>query len=302
MSTTTASVQRARVAWLARARDYVELSKPRIGLLVLITVAVSYRVACSDRPDFFLLANVLTGTILVACSACASNQWLERRRDALMARTARRPLPSARLRGSEAMVFAALTATLGSGYLLLTAGWRTMSWAVLTWFVYIGVYTPLKPRTSWNTAVGAVAGAMPVLIGWSAAGDRFDLRCASLLLMLFFWQFPHFMAIAWVYRSQYASAGMRMLPVVDPTGRRAGLHAVLAAAALVPVSLVPAAYLPGTRSAVYALMALALSAAQLGFALGFGRRLSDAAARRLLRCSLVYLPTLLLALLLVSSR
>lgn len=302
MSVTTAAVQQSRAGWMVRVIDYVELSKPRIGMLVLIAVAVAYRAACNGQMDLWVLVRVLLGTFLVACSASAVNQWLERRRDALMVRTANRPLPASRLSVAEAVAFAVLTALLGAGYLWIAVGGQTAALAVLTWVLYVGVYTPLKVYTPWNTVVGAAVGAMPVLIGWSAGGSTGDLRLALLYLIVFFWQFPHFMAIAWMYRKQYALAGMPMFPVVDPSGRRAAIHAVLGAVALVPISVVLAFYVPGVGGLWYGLAACALSVGQLGVALVFGWRRDDDWARRLLRASLIYLPTLLLLLLLVPWR
>ncbi|MFV1965139.1 MAG: heme o synthase [Pirellulaceae bacterium] len=299
MSTTTVTAPRDRMGWLARISDYVELSKPRIAFLVLITVAVAYWMACWGQPDLLLLGQLLAGTLLVACSASSLNQWLERRRDALMERTANRPLPSARMSAIEAVGFAVITLVLGASILLRAVGWQPLAWAVLTWILYVAAYTPLKSRTSLNTAVGAVGGAMPVFIGWSAAGGVYDLRVASLYLILFLWQFPHFMAIAWMYRKQYARAGMKMLPVVDPTGRRTGLNVLFAALVLIPVSLVPAAFLPGINAALYAVAVLALGLLQLAFACAFVVRLNDLTARRLLRVTLVYLPTLLLLLVVI---
>lgn len=296
MSTSSVSIPRerdTRIAWLT---DYVELSKPRIGFMVLITVAVSYWVACWGRPDVLTLGGVLLGTLLVASSASALNQWLEWRRDALMDRTASRPLPTARLGTRETWAFATVTLLLGSGQLLLVCGPQPLAWALLSWLLYVAVYTPVKAWTPLNTAVGALSGAMPTLIGWSAAGAPYDLCAVSLYLTLFFWQFPHFMAIAWMYRRQYAKAGMRMWSVVDPSGLRAGFHAVLAAAALLPVTIIPAAGLPGAGKFWYVSAALLLGVGQLACALAFFARLDDHSARRLLRASLLYLPTLLLLL------
>lgn len=299
MSTTTVSTPRDRMNWLARIRDYAELSKPRIAFLVLITVGVAYWMASWGQPDFLVLGKLLVGTLFVACSASSLNQWLERRRDALMERTATRPLPSARMSAVEAVGFATITLVAGVGILLMVSGWQPLAWAMLTWFVYVVAYTPLKSRTSLNTAVGALAGAMPVFIGWSAAGGVYDLRAVALYLILFLWQFPHFMAIAWMYRRQYAKAGMKMLPVVDPTGRRAGLNALLAALILIPISLIPAAFFPGNNGMFYAIAVLTLGVLQFAFACVFVSHLNDLAARRLLRATLVYLPTLLLLLVVV---
>ncbi len=146
------------------------------------------------------------------------------------------------------LAFSAVTIVLGLGYLALTVNWLTAVLGLITWFIYVWIYTPLKSITSANTAVGAVAGALPVLMGWAAVGSELGLKAFTLFLIVFLWQFPHFMAIAWIYRHQYAAAGLQMLPVVDPSGRRAGAQAVVSALALVPVSLIPAVLRSGRRS------------------------------------------------------
>jgi protoheme IX farnesyltransferase len=167
---------------------------------------------------------------------------------------------------------------------------------LLTWFTYVWIYTPLKRLTPANTAVGAVAGALPVLMGWSAVGAPLGLKAFTLFLIVFLWQFPHFMAIAWIYRHQYAAAGLQMLPVVDPSGRRAGAQAVVSALALVPVSLIPAVL--ELAGGAYFGWALLLGVCQLCCALVFLWKLDEASARRLLHASLVYLPAVLLLLML----
>lgn len=298
MSTTTVTVQRTRMAWLARLADLIELSKPRIGTLVVISVAVAYWVGAGGEPDMLVLAGILPGTLLVAASASALNQLIERRRDALMERTARRPLPGARLRPRDALMFALASLLVGLTLIAVSSSSPPLLWTFLTWILYVFVYTPSKVVTPLNTLIGAIPGAMPILIGWSASGAAYDLRVAALYGVLFLWQFPHFMAIAWMYRWQYDRAGMQMLSVVDPTGRRAGRHALVAAATLIPVSLLPTLLMPLASGWVYGLAALTLSLCQMAFALAFQTRLTDQAARRLLRCSLLYLPALLLLMVL----
>ena len=298
MSTSSWVIDRSDSTWLTRLTDFVELSKPRISILVLAAVAVSYTVARWGQPEPWVLLHVLLGTSLVAASASAMNQWLERHRDSLMERTADRPIPAGRVSTREALCFAAVTFGTGIAYLGLAIGWQPALWAALTWMLYVCIYTPIKAISWLNTAVGAVAGAMPILIGWSAGGG-FDLRAGGLFVLLFLWQFPHFMAIAWLYRRQYARAGMKMLPVVDPTGRRAGVQAVFAAMALIPVSLIPVVSLPGWSVVIYALLALVLGGGQLFCAVEFLRSQGERSARRLLRASLIYLPLLLLMILLV---
>jgi len=294
MSTSTLSVPRRRTQLLARAADYGELTKPRISVLVLATVAVSSFVARWGQPELVPLLHALIGTGLVAASASALNQWREWRTDQLMERTWERPVPAGRLTPREVLGFGTVLVVAGLVHLVLTTGWAPAGWAAITWVIYVGWYTPLKRVTAWNTAVGAVAGALPVLIGWSAVQGRLDVRAAALLLILFLWQFPHFMAIAWIYRRDYARAGLRMATVVDPSGRRAGVQAVLGALALLPVSFVPALSVP--QPAAYLCLALLLGAAQLACAVVFLLRRDDGSARRLLRASLVYLPCLLMLL------
>jgi protoheme IX farnesyltransferase len=288
---------RRRAAWLARAADYVELTKPGISIMILVTVAVAGFLAAGGRPDLWILLHCLLGTLLVSSSASALNQWMERETDSRMSRTSDRPLPAGRLSNQQVLGFAVLTIVGGLVYLQLAVGTVTMLLALLTWFLYAWIYTPLKSRTPLNTTIGAVSGALPILIGWSATSPVLNLaadpRSAALFLVLFFWQFPHFMAIAWIYRRQYADAGLRMLTVVDPTGRRAGIQAVSAALILLPISLLPAVFAPGTGSVWYVLLAGLLGVAQLACAVSFCVTRDEATARRLLRASLIYLPSLL---------
>lgn len=298
MSASTISVPQTQSAVFGRLADFVELTKPRIAIMELVVVLTAGVVAAWGQPDPFLLAHAMVGTLLVASSASAANQWIERGRDSRMARTASRPLPAGRLSSREALWFASLTLILGMIQLVAFVNLACAGWALMTWALYVLAYTPLKVAGPINTAVGAVAGALPVLIGWTAVGGTLDSRAIALALVLFLWQFPHFMAIAWLYRRDYAKAGHQMLTVVDPTGSRAGWQAVVAALALIPVSLVPVLASPGLGSLLYVTGACLLGGGQLLFAALFWREASDAAARLLLRASLVYLPTLLAMLML----
>jgi protoheme IX farnesyltransferase len=296
MSVSTLTVQRRNTLGLSRLADYIQLTKPRITVLILVTVAVSGYVARWGRLDLWVLLHALIGTLLVGSSASALNQLLERNRDRLMARTANRPLPAGRLGRVQVWIFALVTLIVGLAYLAALVNWLTALWGLMTWLLYICIYTPLKPITPLNTTVGAVAGAMPVLMGWSAVGGTLDMladpRGLALFLVLFLWQFPHFMAIAWLYRRQYEHAGLRMLTVVDPSGWWAGIQAVVAALALVPISCAAAAFPQGSALSVYLLAAILLSCAQLACALLFLRRRDERSARRLLRATLLYLPLL----------
>jgi len=291
MSTTVITYAERRTGLLARAADYLELTKPRISLLVLVTVAVAAYVARWGSLSLWSLLPALVGTALVAASASALNQWLERRSDTLMTRTVDRPLPAGRLSGGEVLWFGGVTIVGGLTLLVWHVNLLTAALGLLTWVLYVGVYTPLKSRTPANTAVGAIAGALPVLMGWTAVGAPLGLGAATLFLIVYLWQFPHFMAIAWLYREEYGRAGMRMLPVVDPSGRRAAFQAIASALVLLPVSLLPASLLGA--GPLYVSGAILLGLGQLAAAAWFARQLDRAAARGLLRASLVYLPAML---------
>jgi protoheme IX farnesyltransferase len=296
MSTSTLATSRPRSGVFSLAVDYVELTKPRIAVLVLVVVIASAIMAAwttGVAVSGWAVFHACLGTLLVASSASAANQWLEIRRDARMNRTADRPLPAGRISHAGALVFAGLTLLVGLIYLAFTLPPSAVLWASLTWLLYVAVYTPLKPISSANTAVGAVAGALPVFIGWSAVSESLDIRAVALFLTLYLWQFPHFMAIAWLYREDYARGGYKMLPVVDPSGRRAGVQAVLSAAALLPVSAIPALAAPGWGGPLYLVIVTLLGLAQLLVAALFLVQMNREAARRLLRMSLIYLPILL---------
>jgi protoheme IX farnesyltransferase len=282
-------------AW-SKVRDFVELTKPRIAVLVLLVVIASGIAAQWGPASGWILIHAIIGTCLVAASASAANQLLERDRDGRMHRTSDRPLPSGRITAGQALAFAAVTLLAGGAWLAVFAGWQAALYALVTWVLYVLVYTPLKTRVASNTAVGAFAGAMPVFIGWSAGGGEFDVRAVSLFMILLLWQFPHFMAIAWLYRHDYARGGYQMLPVVDPSGRRAGVQAVLAAVALVPVAVLPALSAPNWLGATYIVTVTVLGLAQLAIAFWFLLQTSDRSARCLLRMSLVYMPLVLVQL------
>lgn len=306
-SSSTAVYVTRRSMILARLGDYLELSKPRIATLVLVVVAVSAYVGGWGPSAPWTLFHTLLGTALVAASASAFNQWIERGHDALMPRTSDRPLPAGRLSPQQTVAFGAVTLSVGLIYLSLFVNITTAVLGALTWATYVIAYTPMKSRSSANTAVGAVAGALPVLMGWAAVEASFSLtsgpmpgglRVAALFLIVYLWQFPHFMAIAWIYRQQYGAAGMQMLTVVDPTGRRAGLQAILGSLALLPISVLPVLQVAGRA---YIVGAITLGLAYLVASVLFCRRRNDKTARGLLKASLVYLPSLLV-LLIVSPQ
>jgi protoheme IX farnesyltransferase len=282
--------------FFGRCIDYIELTKPKIALLELVTVALSAYVARWMFPDAATLAWLLVGTTLTAAGAGAWNQWLEIATDARMRRTADRPLVAGRLTPRQVAWFGTWTSIAGVGSLAVAVNAPTAVFGFLTWFLYVVVYTPMKRWTPLNTVVGAVAGAMPVLMGWASSGGPFTWPVAALAMIVFLWQFPHFMAICWIYRDQYARAGLQMLSVVDPTGRRCGAQAVVTALVLIPVSLLPSVL--GEAGPLYFCWALALGLAQFGSAVWFMLRLDERSARTLLRASLIYLPSLLMMLIL----
>jgi protoheme IX farnesyltransferase len=277
--------------------DWLELTKPKIAALELLTLTVAAALA---GLDIALLLHALLGTFFVAGSASALNQWLERFVDQRMERTRNRPLAAGRLDANQVLWVALLAAVAGVAYLATFVGPTAALLGFASWGIYVWIYTPLKTRSSANTLVGAIAGAIPILMGWTAMGAPLDLRALTLFLIVFLWQFPHFMAIAWIYREEYRRAGMKMLPVVDASGVRSGVQAVQAALLLVPVSLVPV-LLPFSGSLmIYFVGALALSLGQLACAAAFLYSTDYQSAKRLLRASLVYLPGLLLLLMLAT--
>lgn len=278
---------------LSRGGDYLMLAKPRIAVMVLITVTVGYALGCGGAWDSVRLMHALIGIALAAAGSSAFNQYLERRTDARMSRTAGRPLPAGRLHPGEVLVFGALTAAGGLLYLLLAVNPATALLTLVTVALYAAVYTPLKRRTSLCTAFGALPGALPPVLGWAASGAALDARALVLFGILFLWQFPHFLAIAWLYRDQYAAAGLRMLPAAERP-RVVGLMATGYAVVLLPVSAMAADF--GLAGNLYLATAIVLGAAYAWSALRFALHESRDTARTLLASSLIYLPTLLIAM------
>ena len=278
-----------------------QLVRPRIAVMVLATEASAAWLTGGRPVEPLRLVAVLVGTALVAASSSIANQILERRTDRLMPRTAGRPLASGEMSVSVAAWWSAALLVLGAAIVTVAGGWPAAAAAVATWLLYVVVYTPMKLVSPLNTAVGAIAGALPVAIGWLAAdgparlaaGDaRGALAAAALAGVLYLWQFPHFMAIAWLYRRHYEAAGLQMLTVVDPTGLRAAGQALSAALAMVPVSLVLAVPSGSVRlflAAAVAAVAYAVVTAR------FAIRRDDATARTLLLTSLATLLGLLCA-------
>jgi len=283
---------RLREAPASRAlSDYLELTKPRVTLMVVITTAIGFYLGSGPALDFMLLCNTLIGTALVAAGTSALNQYVERREDGLMLRTRRRPLPAGRLEPRNALRFAVGLSVIGILQLLLTVNLVTTVLAALTLLSYVFVYTPLKKVTTLSTLFGAIPGALPPLGGWTAAAGVITPGGLILFAILFFWQLPHSLAIATMYRDDYARGGFLLLPVVDPHGSSTRRQIVLQSLILLPLTLVPTAL--GVSGTIYFFGALLLSLALLGVALHAALRDTVRAARRLLLASVIYLPLLL---------
>jgi len=274
--------------------DYIALTKPRLNVLVVATSAAGYYLGGPPSPDMALMAQAVAGTALVAGGAAVLNQLHERDTDALMRRTRFRPLPDGRVSPADARIFGLLLSTAGLVLLAARANWLAAGLALATIVVYLAIYTPMKRRTSMSTLVGAVPGALPALIGWTASHGSIASGGTALFAIVFLWQIPHFMAIAWMYRDDYRAAGFPMLPVIDPAGRRAGRQAVVYAAALLPVSLAPTFF--GVSGYGYFVAALVLGLALLGLAARFARSRTDEAARALFLGSVTYLPIVWIAM------
>ena len=274
----------------ARARDFVALAKPRLNLLVVASTLVGYAMADGDALGILRTTALLVGTGLVAGGASACNQVAERDLDALMKRTRLRPLPDGRLQPVEGMLFGTAMTLAGMLLIVMSANLLAAAVALATLLSYVAVNTPLKRRSSFGTVVGAIPGALPPMIGWAASSGALPPQAWTLFGIMFLWQLPHFLAIAWMYREDYARAGFPMLPVLEPDGRSTGRQAVLYAAALVPLSLAPS--LMGLAGGIYFTGALLLGLAFLWITLQFARTRSVSDARRLFFGSITYLPLL----------
>jgi protoheme IX farnesyltransferase len=279
------------------ASDYVELTKPRITFMVMLTALVGFVMGSPGAPAMGGLAAALAGVGLVAAGASAFNMVLERRTDGLMRRTCDRPLPAGRLRPSDAIAWGGLLTLSGLALLAWRSGPLAAAVAMTTWVSYVFLYTPLKTRTSLATIVGALPGALPPVIGWAAARGTLDGPGFVLFAILFLWQIPHFLAIAWIYREDYARGGLPMLPVIDPAGLVTGRQAVANSIALAIVSVVPA--LTGMAGRLYLAGAVALGVMLTAAAVRAAVSRTMAAARWLFLASLLYL-SLLCTLLIVD--
>jgi heme o synthase len=279
----------------SRAADFVTLTKPRLNILVILTTVAAYYLGAGPDASVMALVHTIVGTALVAGGASALNQVWERRTDKLMRRTRRRPLPDLRLEPAEAAGFGILLSLAGIVWLWFGANPLAAIIALVTSASYVLCYTPLKLRTSLSTIVGAVPGALPAVIGWAAATNTLSIEGWVLFAIVFMWQMPHFLAIAWMYRDDYAQAGIPLLPVIEPDGRSTGRQAVLYAVALVPITLLPTlVQLAGPR---YMSGAIVLGAIVVWLSVEFAATRTIVAARRLFYATILYLPILWVILL-----
>lgn len=273
-----------------RLAVFAELVKARLTLMVLITMAVSFYMGATI-VDFALLFHVLLGTALVASGAQALNQYLEKDYDALMPRTAGRPIPTGRIRPEVALLYGGAAGALGLIWLALAVNLLTSVIGAVTLVSYVLIYTPLKRVTPLNTLVGAIPGALPPLMGWTAVSGLITVEGLALVAILFFWQLPHFFAISWMYRDEYAKAGFVMLSVEDKSGERTSQNAVSYTLGLLLFSTIP--FLLKMTGPLYLVGALLLGGLFLASAIIFSRNLTVASARRLFYYSILYLPLLM---------
>jgi protoheme IX farnesyltransferase len=277
-----------------RTADYVTLAKPRLNLLVVATTLAGYYMAAPRNLGWLLLLNTLIGTALVASGASAFNQLLEIDSDGLMRRTRARPLPSGRITPARAKAFALVLSVIGLAQLAYAVNLLAAAVAFVTLLTYTVFYTPLKKRTSLATVVGGVPGALPPMIGWAAVRGNLSLEAWILFGIVFLWQMPHFLAIAWMYREDYKRAGFPLLPIIEPDGASTGRQAVMYAAALLPVSLAPVA--AGMAGNAYLAVAAVMGIGFLALAARFAWLRTATDARRLFFGSILYLPLLWIAM------
>jgi heme o synthase len=281
------------------ASDFAELVKARLTLLVLLTTAVGFYLGAEPPIDYIGLFHVVFGTAAAAAGAAALNQWWERRLDALMHRTRTRPIPAGRMRPLEALILGAVLSIFGIGYLAIACNALSAVLAAITIAIYIFAYTPLKRTSTANTAVGAIPGAIPPMVGWAAARGTVDAGAWSLFAILVLWQLPHFFAIAWMYRDDYSRAGFRMISSDDRSGERSASQSVFFCILLLIVAGLPASL--GVVTMFYVPVELALGGLFIAVAMRFLRLRTPASARLLFIGSIVYLPLLLGALVLTKS-
>jgi heme o synthase len=281
---------RASLSLSEKLSAYAELTKPRITFLVVLTAAAGFCMGSASGIDYARLLNTSIGIALLSSGLATLNQYFERDLDRLMRRTQARPLPTGKLLPAEAALFGILLSIVATAYLAILINPLSALLGIATFASYLFVYTPLKTRTTLSTVLGAFPGAMPPLIGWVAASGGITVEAWILFAILFLWQFPHFLAIAWMYRDDYARAGIKMLPVVEPDGRVTGQQIITYTLLLVPVSLLPS--VTGLAGSVYLVSAALLGVGFLYFSARAALARTTWQARRLLLASVIYLPIL----------
>lgn len=299
METITAEIGTAKVIGLRdKLTAYVEMTKPRIAILLVLTSAAGFYLGNTGTFDLVLFVNAMLAIALLAFGVATLNQVWERGLDRLMARTATRPLPTERLTSNQGLVFGVVLCVVAEVYLLIAVNPLTAFLGLIVIIGYVLVYTPLKTRTSASTAIGAIPGALPPLMGWTAAANEITIGAWALFAMQFLWQFPHFLAIAWMYREEYAKAGILMLPVVEPEGRITARQIVMFAIMLLPVSLAP--FFFGISGYFFLVGGSILGLCMLWASIQAARSKTNSQARKLLLVSVIYLP--LLFLLMVADK
>lgn len=278
--------------FMGKVSAYLELTKPRVNSLVVLTSAIGFCLASSGDPNLLRLVHLLLGTSLLGGGTAVLNQFLERESDGKMHRTRNRPLPSGRLSAFQAMVFGSVLIVVGALYLGILAHPLSALLGCSTAAIYLLIYTPLKTRTTICTTVGAIPGALPPLIGWAAASGELNFHALLLFAILFSWQYPHFLAISWIYKEDYMRGGVVMLPLFDPDGKRTTRHIVIFSIILLILSIIPAT--SGLSGKIYLVGAILLGVMFLGFGVGSAFSRSTSSARYVLRASVVYLPLLLI--------
>jgi len=295
-ATDLTSLQSLKAAW----DIFAEITKLRLTLLVLFSTLIGYLFgADASAGSWFRLLNLLLGTYAVASGAAALNQLLEIQPDTQMKRTQDRPLPTQRWEKRDALALGCFLSGGGISYLLISVNFNSAFLAALTLFIYIAIYTPLKKVSPWNTLIGAIPGAIPPLIGWSAARSDWTWDATALFGILFFWQMPHFLAIAWIYREDYARGGFKMLTLTDLNGRSTALKSCFYATLLIPVSIIP--FITGSASWLYLVTACVFGASYLSCAVRCVRDPSTKHTRTLFLASLLYLPCVLIMLVVAKT-
>lgn len=290
MAATQSIALPVRRSHLSKLRDYYTLTKPEVNLLILMTTSAGFYLASRGPFQYLGLVNTLIGTLLVASGTATLNQWMERRWDAEMRRTANRPLPSGRLSAREALLFGLGLSVAGGVYLAVSVNWLSSALALLTLLSYLLVYTPLKRKTALCTMLGAIPGAMPTLIGWAGASGSIAPPAWGLFAVLFLWQFPHFLAIALMYRDDYSRAGYRMLPAFDRDSHFTVAEILVFTLLLIGTTMLP---LMGSVKLAYLVGMAAAGIFLLYYAIKLTKSGSKAFASRLVHASVIYLPIVL---------